>query len=88
MPTYLLQYEAMLLAGQHGCKTYDLWGIPDESEEVLENEFQNRSDGLWGVYRFKRGFGGEHKRSFEARDIVINPLFYKAFRMVEKRRAL
>ncbi|MAT43235.1 MAG: hypothetical protein CL609_12920 [Anaerolineaceae bacterium] len=88
MPTYLLQYEAMLIAKQRGCKTYDLWGIPDEPEEILENEFQNRSDGLWGVYRFKRGFGGEHKRSFVARDIVLNPFLYRVFRLVEKRRSL
>jgi lipid II:glycine glycyltransferase (peptidoglycan interpeptide bridge formation enzyme) len=88
MPTYLLQFEAMLIAKQRGCKTYDLWGIPDEPEEVLENEFQNRSDGLWGVYRFKRGFGGQHKRSFGARDIVLNPLLYRVFRVIEKSRSL
>lgn len=88
MPTYLLQYEAMLIAKQYGCKSYDLWGIPDESEEVLESEFQNRSDGLWGVYRFKRGFGGEHKRLFETRDIILKPMFYRAFRIIERRRSL
>ena len=88
MPTYLLQYEAMLIAKERGCKTYDLWGIPDEPEDVLEKEFQNRSDGLWGVYRFKRGFGGEHKRSFETRDIILNSFLYKLFRMYEKRRSL
>ncbi len=88
MPTYLLQYEAMLIAKARGCKTYDLWGIPDEPEEVLESEFQNRSDGLWGVYRFKRGFGGEHKRSFPTRDMVLNPILYRFFRFIEKRRSL
>ncbi len=87
MPTYLLQYEAMMLAKKHGCLVYDLWGIPDESEEELENNFEHRSDGLWGVYRFKRGFGGDHKRSYEPRDIVIAPFLYKIFRQIENYRA-
>ncbi len=58
MPTYLLQWEAMRWARARGCTTYDLWGIPDEDEATLEAEFRERRDGLWGVYRFKRGFGG------------------------------
>ncbi len=59
MPTYALQWEAMRWAKARGCRAYDLWGIPDADEETLEAEFTERSDGLWGVYRFKRGFGGE-----------------------------
>ncbi len=58
MPTYLLQWEAMRWARARGCTVYDLWGIPDEDEATLEAEFRERRDGLWGVYRFKRGFGG------------------------------
>ncbi|MDO9349025.1 MAG: peptidoglycan bridge formation glycyltransferase FemA/FemB family protein, partial [Anaerolineales bacterium] len=59
MPTYLLQWEAMRWAKARGCEEYDLWGVPDGDEETLETQFSARSDGLWGVYRFKRGFGGE-----------------------------
>ncbi len=63
MPTYLLQWEAMRWAKARGCAEYDLWGVPDADETTLEANFSERSDGLWGVYRFKRGFGGELKRS-------------------------
>lgn len=63
MPTYLLQWEAMRWAKARGCRTYDLWGIPDEDPEILERTFLQRQDGLWGVYRFKRGFGGEIRRA-------------------------
>jgi len=63
MPTYLLQWEAMRWARTNGCETYDLWGVPEASEDQLEAEFPHRSDGLWGVYRFKRGFGGDLHRS-------------------------
>ncbi len=86
MPTYLLQFEAMRWAKSHGCKMYDLWGIPDEDEDVLEAKFDKRSDGLWGVYRFKRGFGGEIIKSAPALDRIYNPLLYKAILWYQKIR--
>ncbi|HKY54611.1 MAG TPA: peptidoglycan bridge formation glycyltransferase FemA/FemB family protein [Anaerolineales bacterium] len=76
MPTYLLQWEAMKWAKARGCEEYDLWGVPDEDEATLEANFEKRNDGLWGVYRFKRGFGGELKRAVQAMDRVYNPLLY------------
>jgi peptidoglycan pentaglycine glycine transferase (the first glycine) len=79
MPTYLLQWEAIRWARSKGCTEYDLWGVPDEDEETLEAHFAERGDGLWGVYRFKRGFGGELKRAAQAIDRVYNPLFYQFY---------
>jgi len=79
MPTYLLQWEAMKWAKARGCEQYDLWGVPDEDEATLEANFESRHDGLWGVYRFKRGFGGELKRAAQAMDRVYNPFLYWAY---------
>jgi peptidoglycan pentaglycine glycine transferase (the first glycine) len=79
MPTYLLQWESMLWAKEMGCQTYDLWGVPDEEAEVLEAGFPERSEGLWGVYRFKRGFGGRLVRSPGAWDLVYAPLRYRLY---------
>ncbi len=79
MPTYLLQWEAMRWAKARGCTEYDLWGVPDEDEQTLEANFEARHDGLWGVYRFKRGFGGELKRAPQAKDAVFNPLLYQLY---------
>lgn len=79
MPTYLLQWKAMKWAKARGCKEYDLWGVPDEDDVMLEANFEKRHDGLWGVYRFKRGFGGELKRAVQALDRVYHPLFYEAY---------
>jgi len=79
MPTYLLQWEAMRWARSKGAEEYDLWGVPDENEETLEANFETRHDGLWGVYRFKRGFGGELKRASQAMDKIYNPLLYKIY---------
>ena len=80
MPTYLLQWEAMRWAKGRGCETYDLWGVPDADEETLEDQFTERSDGLWGVYRFKRGFGGELVRSVGTWDRVQAPLRYQLYK--------
>lgn len=85
MPTYLLQWEAMRLAKAKGALSYDLWGVPDEDEDVLERDFANRSDGLWGVYRFKRGFGGEVKRTAPAYIKIYNPMLYKFYQWIRKR---
>jgi peptidoglycan pentaglycine glycine transferase (the first glycine) len=82
MPTYLLQWEAMRWARSRACTTYDLWGIPDEGEATLEAEFTQRRDGLWGVYRFKRGFGGRLVRSVGAWDRVYAPARYRLYRWV------
>lgn len=79
MPTYLLQWEAMKWAKAHGCSEYDLWGVPDEEEATLEANFEKRNDSLWGVYRFKRGFGGQLKRAAQAMDRVYHPLLYWAY---------
>ncbi len=79
MPTYLLQWEAMRWARSKGAEEYDLWGVPDEEEETLEANFESRRDGLWGVYRFKRGFGGGLKRAVQARDRVYMPRLYRLY---------
>ena len=79
MPTYLLQWEAMRWARSKGAEEYDLWGVPDEDEATLEAQFENRNDGLWGVYRFKRGFGGELKRAAQAMDKIYDPLLYRLY---------
>ena len=61
MPTYALQFAALQWARDAGCTHYDLWGIPptDEPPDAAQGEQQNVRDGLWGVYRFKQGFGGD-----------------------------
>ena len=85
MPTYLLQWEAMKWAIKKGCTEYDLWGVPAEDVTVLERDFTSRGDGLWGVYRFKRGFGGRIHRSIGAWDRPYNRVLYSAYRLISKR---
>ncbi len=86
MPTYLLQWEAMRWARARGAQEYDLWGVPDADEDTLETRFETRSDGLWGVYRFKRGFGGQVRRAAPALDRVYQPVLYRLYEMLLARR--
>lgn len=86
MPTYLLQWEAMRWAARQGCSEYDLWGVPDLDEDALEENFMERSDGLWGVYRFKRGFGGELKRSASMYERVLKNGYHHLYRNLMKFR--
>jgi len=84
MAPYLLQWEGMAWAVARGCQRYDLWGIPPES--ISEQGEVEATDGppigeagrgdMWGVYRFKRGFGGEAVRYAGAFDYVYAPLRY------------
>jgi lipid II:glycine glycyltransferase (peptidoglycan interpeptide bridge formation enzyme) len=86
MATYLLQWEAMRWARRRGAAWYDLWGVPDASRDELEAGFETRSDGLWGVYRFKRGFGGEWFQTPGAWERPIRPFLYRAYRTFGARR--
>lgn len=75
-----VQWAAMQWAKTHGATLYDMYGIPDEDETRLEAEFETRDDGLWGVYRFKRGWGGRVARTVGTWDYVYNPAVYWAYR--------
>lgn len=84
--TYGIQWAAIEWARRRGCRFYDLWGVPDFDEATLEAQFRDRKDGLWGVYGFKRGWGGEVRRSLGAWDLAWNPLVYTAYRAALKLR--
>ena len=89
MPTYLLQWEAMRWAKEHDCLTYDMWGVPDVDEGAMESKFSElgaTGSGLWGVYRFKRGFGGQVVRDIGAFDFVYNRPLYWTYTQVMARR--
>ena len=88
MAPYLLQWEAIRWAKRKGCETYDLWGIPDFEEAYLENNFLRFETGLWGVYRFKRGFGGQVVRSAGSYDRVYHPGLYQIYRLLTRVRGM
>jgi lipid II:glycine glycyltransferase (peptidoglycan interpeptide bridge formation enzyme) len=79
-PNYLLAWEGIKWAKANGCLTYDLWGIPDEvGDSVTEGKglpATSRTDGLWGVYRFKSGFSKNVVFYAGAYDHIYSALIY------------
>src|SRR5260221_466998 len=66
-PNYLLQWECMRWAKAHGADYYDWRTIPDVLQPGEE---------LYGVYEFKRGFGGVERRVLLTQDLVLRPALY------------
>ena len=78
-PTYLLQYRCIQWAQSRGCSYFDFRTIP----EILEP-----GEEMWGVYEYKKGFGGFSRLNMPTQDYAYRPLIYNAWRtMVERRRA-
>ncbi len=59
----LLQWRAIQRARERGALTYDFWGAPPVPDERHP---------LWGVYRFKKGFGGKHTVFVGAHDLKLS----------------
>ncbi len=71
MPTYGLQWEAIMWARSQNMEVYDMWGAPDN--------FYDDGDALASVYRFKSGFGGVVARRIGAWDYPANPNLYEMY---------
>ncbi|MBA2395914.1 MAG: peptidoglycan bridge formation glycyltransferase FemA/FemB family protein [Ktedonobacteraceae bacterium] len=77
--TYLLQYRCFLWAKERGCSYFDFRTIP----EILEP-----GEEMWGVYEYKKGFGGFSRLNMPTQDYVYRSFIYNSWRkMVEMRRA-
>ncbi len=70
MPNHALQWAAMRWAKAAGCTRYDWWGAPDVLDE---------NDPMWGVYRFKQGFGGRFEPHIGAWDYPVSRPLYWAY---------
>jgi lipid II:glycine glycyltransferase (peptidoglycan interpeptide bridge formation enzyme) len=71
MPTYLLQWEGIRWARSHGCTEYDFRAVPD-----LLREDQD----MFGVYRFKEGFGGRQFTTIPTYGAAYSPLLFSLWR--------
>ena len=78
MPTYLLQYRAIMDAKAFGCKTYDFYGMPPREDE---------GHPMAGLYRFKTGFGGKIVHRLGSIDAYRNGWRYGAYSFAEGMRS-
>jgi len=72
MPTYLLQWEVMRWAKRNGLTYYDMVAIPNPDR-------LNEQDPMYGLYRFKVGFGGEPAEFLGCLDLPTRPLLATAW---------
>ena len=76
--SYALQWEMMRVARSLGSRSHDLWGIPPEGAGP---------EHAWhGVGLFKKGFGGRVVVWAPSRDLVVDPVFYRARRIAARAR--
>ena len=87
-PNHLLQWEAIRWAKERGITFYDLVSVPPPEE-------RNESHPGYGVYKFKKGFGGEVVEFIGCMDLPIEPrraeawyrlepLYYRAYSKIKK----
>ncbi|MGL1890498.1 MAG: peptidoglycan bridge formation glycyltransferase FemA/FemB family protein [Spirochaetaceae bacterium] len=76
MPAYLLQWQAIQTVKSLGCKSYDFCGIPPVND---------KDHPMYGLYRFKTGFGGEIIHRLGCYDYNLSALA-GLFNFVEKLR--
>ena len=69
MPNYLLQWRMMQWAVETNCRIYDFRGV---SGDVSED------NPLYGLFRFKQGFGGNFTEFVGEMDLVLSPVIYWA----------
>ncbi|RLT34777.1 MAG: peptidoglycan bridge formation glycyltransferase FemA/FemB family protein [Chloroflexi bacterium] len=94
MPNHALQWAAIGWARERGAARYDFWGIPDEigqvamgmadgapfpAEEIPVDVAAFPAGDLWGVFRFKQGFGGVVERTVGAWDRPLNRALYQLY---------
>jgi len=81
---HLLQWHAIAWANQRGCEVYDMWGVPDafgrmasaQGPELEQLEAEAKANPLYGVYRFKKGWGGRVVRYLPAYDqVYLRPAY-------------
>ena len=78
MPSYGLQWRAIRLAREQGCRFYDLFGIPPSDDPQHP---------MHGLFRFKTGFGGRVLNRLGCYDVALRPLSYRLYRAAEGLRS-
>ncbi len=70
MPNYLLQWAMIRWAAYSGCTLYDFRGVSGNLDP---------SDPLYGLYRFKKGFGADFTEFIGEFDLILRPAWYRFY---------
>lgn len=74
MPNYLIQWTMIEWAKANGCTMYDFRGVPGHVPE---------DHPLYGLVKFKKGFGGKYTEFIGEYDLPIRPGKYRLYNFLE-----
>jgi lipid II:glycine glycyltransferase (peptidoglycan interpeptide bridge formation enzyme) len=67
-------FEAMKICKENGCTSLDLWGY---------NHFADKSDQLFYINRFKKGFGGDFTFFPKRMNFILKPTSFLAYKSLK-----
>lgn len=74
-PQYLIQWNIIKYAINNKIPRYNFYGI--------DGNF-SKDNKMYGIYEFKKGFGGNVKELIGEFDLIINPFFYSLYNLMFK----
>ena len=74
MPNYLMQWEMIKWSKAHGCTLYDFRGVPGDVPQEHP---------LYGLVKFKRGFGGQYTSFIGEFDLPFRKGMYNFYNFIE-----
>ncbi|MBI3290088.1 peptidoglycan bridge formation glycyltransferase FemA/FemB family protein [Candidatus Microgenomates bacterium] len=80
MASNLVAWEAIKLGKKLGCKTFNMWGALGPNADP--------KDPWYGFHKFKQGYGGRLVEYVGSYDLVLNPVPYWMFHLIDKLRWL
>jgi len=78
MASNLMMWEAIEFGKKLGLKKFDMWG-------ALGNN-PDKNDPWYGFHRFKEGYGPKHIEFLGSFDLVISPILYEIYKILDKIR--
>lgn len=78
MASNLMMWETIKFGKKLGLKKFDMWGALDNNPD--------KNDPWYGFHRFKEGYGPKHIEFIGSYDLIINPLLYAAYKILDRAR--
>lgn len=80
MGSHAMMWAAIEFGKKLGCKRFDLWGSAAPNYKF--------TDPWAGFTKFKEGFGGDWISYVGSFDLILNPLWYRIYKVAEKVRGV
>jgi lipid II:glycine glycyltransferase (peptidoglycan interpeptide bridge formation enzyme) len=78
MASNLMMWEAIRFGKKLGLKKFDMWGALGGNPD--------KNDPWYGFHRFKEGYGPKHVEFVGSFDLIINPILYEIYKIMDKIR--